>query len=518
MPSINFRLYFSSVVAGYRRGIRTVLTITLLVGSALLGFSTRVQAAIFEVDRTDDDPTATACTAAPNDCSLRGAIIAANVDAIGDTINIPAGTYTLTQVGSGENAALDGDLDITKNVLIEGAGAGTTIIDGNGLVTGEGVFSIGVNASAGISNLTITGGTASQGGGIRVSGTLSIDNCELHDNSATNGGGAIYGFRSDITVLLCTFSSNHALGASAGGAINTYSDTGSNSLTVQSSVFTSNDAGLHGGAIYTNGDAVTIQRSTISGNQALTGDGGGINKSDATGDQIEIIDSTLTGNSAIGGGGLYFAGQTTATITRSTIQGNSASTEESGNGGGGVNFAGTSLSITNSTITGNTATNNGGGLLTRIGNGGTTLTNVTITANAANSDSTGGGVGGGIYSGFGTLAYVNTIIAGNSGNQCMSGGSGTLTSIESNLSSDSTCNLINASDLPATAPGLGALADNGGATETHALLPGSAAIDAGHPTFCPVDDQRQVDRPIGPACDIGAFEASIWLFLPLIMK
>jgi hypothetical protein len=72
--------------------------------------------------------------------------------------------------------------------------------------------------------------------------------------------------------------------------------------------------------------------------------------------------------------------------------------------------------------------------------------------------------------------------------------------------------------MPATDPGLDVLADNGGATETHALLPGSAAIDAGHPTFCPVDDQRWADRPIGPDCDIGAYEAPLWLFMPLIMR
>jgi predicted outer membrane repeat protein len=475
-------------------------------------------AASFVVDRTDDDPTATACTAAPNDCSLRGAIIAANVDAIGDTINVPAGTYTLTQVGSGEDLAADGDLDITKNLIIEGAGVGTTIIDGNGLVTGEGVFSVGVNASVDISFLSITGGTASQGGGIRVSGTLSIDNCELYGNSASSAGGGIYGFRSDITIFNCNLHSNHALGSANGGAVYTYTDINTNSLTIQSSVFSNNDAGVNGGAILSNGDAVTIWRTTINDNTALSGDGGGIFKNDGSGNQIEILDSTITGNTAGAGGGLFFGGQTSAVITRSTIHANIANTEDAFDGGAGIRQASTSLSITNSTITGNMATNNGGGLLTGIGNGGMILTNVTITENAANSDSSGGGDGGGVYSGSGTLAYVNTIIAGNSGDQCASVGSGTLTSIESNLSSDSTCNLINASDLPATDPGLDVLADNGGATETHALLPGSAAIDAGHPTFCPVDDQRWADRPIGPDCDIGAYEAPLWLFMPLITR
>jgi hypothetical protein len=54
---------------------------------------------------------------------------------------------------------------------------------------------------------------------------------------------------------------------------------------------------------------------------------------------------------------------------------------------------------------------------------------------------------------------------------------------------------------------LGPLADNGGLTETHALLPGSVAINQIPEAACEVDtDQRGVTRPQGPACDVGAFE------------
>ena len=84
----------------------------------------------YDVDRTDDTASATACTAAPDDCSLRGAIIAANANPGPDVLNLPAGTYTLSIAGIAENAAATGDLDTTDDLTIEGAAADTTIIDG----------------------------------------------------------------------------------------------------------------------------------------------------------------------------------------------------------------------------------------------------------------------------------------------------------------------------------------------------------------------------------------------------
>jgi len=100
----------------------------------------------FDVDRTDDNAGATACTAAPNDCSLRGAIIAANANANVDpvTINLqPGTTYNLTLANATqENAAATGDLDITTSlhsVTIAGGGSSglnATVIDAGGLNTG----------------------------------------------------------------------------------------------------------------------------------------------------------------------------------------------------------------------------------------------------------------------------------------------------------------------------------------------------------------------------------------------
>jgi CSLREA domain-containing protein len=155
----------------------------------------------------------------------------------------------------------------------------------------------------------------------------------------------------------------------------------------------------------------------------------------------------------------------------------------------------------------------GGGICSAIGST-LTLTGSTVSGNTAGVE------GGGIYTNNdGTLELANTLIASNSAPSspdCR----GLLMSLGYNLvGNNSGCDFPAASgDLIGTAaspinPLLGPLQDNGGATFTQALLPGSPAIDAGNPaapgssdTACPATDQRGVARPQGAACDIGAFE------------
>src|SRR5256714_1710860 len=126
-----------------------------------------------DVDRTDDDVTAITCTPAPNDCSLRGAVITANLVS-GSTINVPAGTYQLTIAGNGEQFAATGDLDIrASGTAIIGAGAATTIIQQTGsdrvLEVNPGVALPGLTFN--LSGVTIQGGNLPTGsGGGMVSG------------------------------------------------------------------------------------------------------------------------------------------------------------------------------------------------------------------------------------------------------------------------------------------------------------------------------------------------------------
>ena len=216
-----------------------------------------------------------------------------------------------------------------------------------------------------------------------------------------------------------------------------------------------------------------------------------------------MTDSTVSGNtSGLAGGGIWNDTTGTLNISNSTISDNTAN-----DGGGIYNFSGTQT-LTNSTVSGNTASASGGGIYNSSDT--MTLINSTVTDNVAET-----GSGGGIRN-IGTFAeLVNTIIAVNSaaslGPDCF----GSPTSLGYNLIGDDTdCDYTAATgDLVTADPLLGPLQDNGGDTETHALLAGSPAIDAIPVADCndtdgvPVTaDQRGVTRPQGPDCDMGSYE------------
>jgi predicted outer membrane repeat protein len=198
-----------------------------------------------------------------------------------------------------------------------------------------------------------------------------------------------------------------------------------------------------------------------------------------------VTGSTFSGNSANAGGGIW--SRVTLDVTDSTFSGNTAE-----GSGGGISSSGM-WSVTNSTFSGNHAADYGGAIL----NFGTLdVSNSTLSGNSAS-------YGGGISNYFhGTLTLQNTIIADSTGGNCSNYSS--LIDGSGNLSwPDATCPGLNADPL------LGPLQDNGGPTQTHALLPGSPAIDAALLANCPATDQRGVSRPQGPGCDIGAFELEV---------
>ena len=250
------------------------------------------------------------------------------------------------------------------------------------------------------------------------------------------------------------------------------------------------------------GGSVTISGLTISnGNDGVWG-GGILNFG-----RLTLTDSLLSGNSAtFDGGGIYNDG--TATITNSTLSNNTASN------GGGIYNRGT-LTITNSTLSGNSATNNGGGIF----NGSTKTTKIS-NSTLSNNSASGGDGGGGIFIDFRTTVTIKNLIVANSpvGGNCFV--FGTLISADItagvNLATDNTCAgvLTVFKQVTTAALNLGPLNLNSpGTIPTHALLPGSAAIDKISVTECtdvdsnPVTtDQRGVTRPQGPACDVGAFE------------
>jgi len=211
------------------------------------------------------------------------------------------------------------------------------------------------------------------------------------------------------------------------------------------------------------------------------------------------------------------------TIDNSTLGGNLTD----GDGGGLSNFN-VHLHLTNDTLSDNQAARHGGGIANA--GGLPRLNNVTIAGNTADSDHNGNGDGGGLYNdpSARTVFFYNTLIAGNvdtSGQapDC----AGELTSEDHNLiQSTAGCTITGTTtdNITGTNALLGPLQNNGGPTWTRALLSGSPAIDAGAPPLhlyqCAAADQRGVARPIGPYCDIGAYEAPIfkYVYLPVILR
>jgi hypothetical protein len=427
------------------------------IGLLLYAVALPVHAATITVTNTNDSGPG----------SLRQALAVAHD---GDRITFAvSGTITLTS----------GALGVVKSVTISGPGADQLSIVG---MQFQSVFFAGVKAAT-ISGLTIRDGAV----GIDNGGTLTVRNCVISGNSL--GG---IGNGSSLTVVNSNVSDNHI------GISNITGEFGVVGATILSTTVSGNSAGgvvasphFFGGRAY-----ITIIDCTISGNFRTMG-GGGIF---ATNTSLSVANSTISGNSTgSSGGGISVSGSGLvpgSSIVNSTISGNSAKTSGGGIGGGGGD-----LSIVNSTVSGNSAGMSGGGIYN---NSSLDVTLSTITGNSAPS-------GGGIYN-VGSVEVSNTILnAGASGENIFNDG-GTVTSFGYNLSSDDGGGYLNApGDQINTDPLLGPLQDNGGPTLTHALLPGSPAINAGDPNFAspPAYDQRGplFRRVFNHRIDVGSFEA-----------
>jgi predicted outer membrane repeat protein len=236
-------------------------------------------------------------------------------------------------------------------------------------------------------------------------------------------------------------------------------------------------------------------------NGTSTGDGGGVRNN---GGQLQLANVEITDNDAmaatVGGGGIFTTGGT-VTIASSTISGNTAAGAAAG--GGGIAVQAGFLTLTNVTVSGNSAPKGGAIYNTGImsSQGSVSTNNVTITANTS--------ANGAVLTDNGGITYRNTIVGPNSGANCVVEPGGSFVSSGYNLVSDNSCPAASVGDIAETDPQLGALADNGGETMTHALSDTSPAIDAGDDLGCADTDQRGVDRPQGPHCDIGAFELEV---------
>jgi hypothetical protein len=228
--------------------------------------------------------------------------------------------------------------------------------------------------------------------------------------------------------------------------------------------------------------------------------GGGIYSGD--GATLNLIDSSVANNHARwDGGGLFSFFNTTTTIVRSTISGN-----VSNDVGGGFRSLG-SVKIINSTLSGNTSTGWHGGAIFHT-DGAMEIASSTIANNIGPNFAPSAIFVGSFNAAVPSLKLTNTLITGNHWYACEQHAAGTvhLTSAGHNLVQDGSCSPV-PSDIIVSDAKIGPLANNGGPTLTHALLPGSPAIDAGDDAACPATDQRGVPRPQGPHCDIGSYEA-----------
>lgn len=200
------------------------------------------------------------------------------------------------------------------------------------------------------------------------------------------------------------------------------------------------------------------------------------------GGELTIADTTITGSRGIAvhnldGGSILVANTTISHNDQWSIW----------------NDEGSSLTLINSTVSGN-----GNAFMNSL-SGLATVISSTITGSATNG-----------LANFGVMEVSNSIIANQAGGvDCK----GSFTSLGYNLDSDGTCALSQATDLPGTDPLLKPLTDNGGAGDTHGLIPDSPALD-----HIPVSengcgttilmDQRGVARPQDSGCDIGTFEST----------
>jgi predicted outer membrane repeat protein len=285
--------------------------------------------------------------------------------------------------------------------------------------------------------------------------SLTLKNLTVADGYASDYGGAIYNV-GKVEATNCAFSGNRVsstTGIAAGGAIH-LAGGGITELVVTNSFFSHNGAdssagNASGGAIYSSDTLakVTVSNSSFSGNFAVRG--GAI----YSGGTLDLSNSTFSDN--LSSSGSVFSDGGSVTVTNSTFS-NSI-------GWGGVSNDGGSVTVTNSTFSGTHA--------------GTAV----------------------VHNSSGAVTLKNTIVA----NVRAAGCSGTITDGGGNLKypSNSYCPGVYGD------PKLGPLQDNGGPTQTMALGPGSAALDALDCAAAPVSDQRGVARPQGAKCDIGAYEA-----------
>jgi hypothetical protein len=414
-----------------------------------------------------------------------GAGQGAGLYATGGSLSLSGSTFANNQATGGNGGS---------------GGAGTPGGPGGvgGVGQGVGLFVSGATISltnSALSTNTVRGGHGGHGG---LTGGYPGGN---GGNGGAGQGGAVYDSASMLTLTNVTVATNTIRGGDGGNGGDGYSYASGNGGT--------GGAG-QGGALFSSG-SITFTNSTLSTNTVRGGDGG-------TGGNAQWW-YVGGGNGGTGGGGqggaLFSSGS--ITFTNSTLSTNTVSGGNGGAGGIGNGF----YFYGRGGNGGNGAAGVGGGIYVSAGT--FTLTNGTVAFNTAqaslggaggtgsppgNPGSGGPGQGGGVANGGGTVRPRNTLVGDNIAASAPDL-SGSLASLGHNLIGNSSgASGYAATDLLNVDPLLSPLQNNGGPTLTHALLPGSPAIDAGDNTSATDFDQRGPGFPriVNGIIDIGAFE------------
>lgn len=509
-------------------------------GAAISRDSTAPQFRIFQVN--------TGATLTLNDLTLRGGDPGANThrDAYDGGAIHNKGTCILDHTTVDGNHAGNGKGSISDYLGLGGHGGG---IFNDGIVTlTDSTLSNNRAGNGGVGYGPYVAAKGGDGGSIYNLGTLTLVRTHITDNStadspttrhgATIGaGGGIYNLGA-LTANASDFSGNHtgngtgyftsSVGGNGGAIYN------AGELDLADSIFANNSTGTilgqdssgSGGAIYNDtAGHMSLSTSQLANNSSSIGgrswgvssdggDGGAIANAGSAQVTDTIFQSNTCGDGASGGrgGGIFNSG--TLNVAQSTFHQNKAGdgwqgdSQAGGNGGsgGGIYNIGTAA-ISNSSLrknitgdgtsgTPDSAGGNGGGIANR---GTLTLVHLTLDDNRVGTTYH-SGKGGALANESGTLLLQNSIIANSpSGGNCF----GTIDDGGGNLrypKNDPSC--VGKYGKPS----LGQLQDNGGATQTIALAPDSAAINLALDANCPATDQRGFARPQGKHCDSGAFE------------
>jgi len=305
-----------------------------------------------------------------------GLIWAISATAYGEIISVPSPEYPTIQEGI--NAADTGDtvqvaagtylekITMKSGVVIQGAGQGVSIIDGEG--SGPVVTANGVNSAAKLDGFTITNGNTDAGGGMYNSNSSpTVSNCTFSGNTATVNGGGMYNYNSSPTVINCTFSENSAsfIGIAEGGGMYNYNNS---SPTVTNCTFTGNTSGYNGGGMSNIVSSPTVTNCNFSGNSADAHGGGMYNYNSSPTVTNCTFSENATSLSAGSGAGMSNKGSS-PTVSKCSFFNN-----HSGIWGGGMsNHSNSSPIVTSCIFLGNWAQDNGGGMYNE--NSSPTVTN-----------------------------------------------------------------------------------------------------------------------------------------------